>query len=78
VNFFAIARHEITEPMILLLLFVGVVYAVLGQEISDAVTIFVVILLLVLAEVWNEFRAKKAINRLKKSFFIKQVPYRFF
>jgi Ca2+-transporting ATPase len=54
------------------------VYAVLGQEISDAVTIFVVILLLVLAEVWNEFRAKKAINRLKKSFFIKQVPYRFF
>ena len=64
VNFFAIARHEITEPMILLLIFVGVVYAVLGKEISDAVTIFVVILLLVLAEVWNEFRAKKAIVAL--------------
>jgi Ca2+-transporting ATPase len=64
VNFFAIARHEITEPMILLLLFVGVVYAVLGREITDAVTIFAVIVLLVLAEVWNEFRAKKAIVAL--------------
>jgi Ca2+-transporting ATPase len=66
VNFFAIARHEITEPMILLLLFVGVVYAVLGREISDAVTIFAVIVLLVLAEVWNEFRAKKAIVALEE------------
>jgi Ca2+-transporting ATPase len=64
VNFFAIARHEITEPMILLLLFVGVVYTVLGREISDAITIFAVIALLVLAEVWNEFRAKKAIAAL--------------
>jgi Ca2+-transporting ATPase len=64
VNFFAIARHEITEPMILLLLFVGIVYAVLGREISDSVTIFVVIALLVFAEVWNEYRAKKAIVAL--------------
>jgi Ca2+-transporting ATPase len=64
VNFFAIARHEITEPMILLLLFVGIVYAVLGREISDSVTIFVVIALLVFAEVWNEYRAKKAIEAL--------------
>ncbi|MDD1711889.1 MAG: cation-transporting P-type ATPase [Methanoregulaceae archaeon] len=64
VNFFAIARHEITEPMILLLLFVGVVYAILGTAISDAVTIFVVIALLVFAEVWNEYRAKKAIAAL--------------
>jgi Ca2+-transporting ATPase len=64
VNFFAIARHEVTEPMILLLFFVGVVYAILGTEISDAVTIFVVIALLVFAEVWNEYRAKKAIVAL--------------
>ncbi len=49
-NFFAIARHEIAEPMILLLLFVGVVYAVLGKEISDAVTSFVVILFLAVRE----------------------------
>jgi Ca2+-transporting ATPase len=64
VNFFAIARHEVTEPMILLLLFVGVVYAILGAEISDAVTIFGIIALLVFAEVWNEYRAKKAIVAL--------------
>jgi Ca2+-transporting ATPase len=64
VNFFAIARHEVTEPMILLLLCVGVVYAVLGQEVTDAATIFIVIALLVFAEVWNEYRAKKAIAAL--------------
>jgi Ca2+-transporting ATPase len=64
VNFFAIARHEITEPMILLLLFVGVVYTVLGRELYDAVTIFIIIALLVFAEVWNEYRAKKAIVAL--------------
>lgn len=64
VNFFAIAQHEITEPMILLLIVVGVVYAILGREISDAVTIFIVIALLVFAEVWNEYRAKKAIAAL--------------
>ena len=64
VNFLAIARHEVTEPMILLLLCVGVVYAVLGQEVTDAATIFIVIALLVFAEVWNEYRAKKAIAAL--------------
>ncbi len=64
VSFLAIARHEITEPMILLLLFVGVVYALLGREITDAITIFVIIALLVLAEVGNEYRAKKAIAAL--------------
>ena len=64
VNFLAIARHEVTEPMILLLLCVGVVYAVLGQEVIDAATIFIVIALLVFAEVWNEYRAKKAIAAL--------------
>lgn len=64
VRFLAIARHEVTEPMILLLLFVGVVYALFGQELTDAITIFVVIALLVFAEVWNEFRAKKAIAAL--------------
>jgi Ca2+-transporting ATPase len=64
VSFFAIARHEVTEPMILLLLFVGVVYAVLGRQVTDAITIFAIIALLVCAEVWNEYRAKKAIAAL--------------
>lgn len=65
ISFFGIARHEVTEPMILLLLFVGVVYSIWGK-LDDAITIFVVIFLLVFAEVYNEFRAKKAISSLEK------------
>jgi len=65
ISFFRIAKHEVTEPMILLLLVVGVVYSIWGQ-LGDAITIFAVIFLLVLAEVYNEFRAKKAIASLEK------------
>ena len=65
VSFFGIARHEVTEPMILLLLVVGFFYSVWGK-LEDAITIFLVIILLVLAEVYNEFRAKKAIASLEK------------
>ncbi len=65
ISFFRIARHEVTEPMILLLLAIGFFYSIWGK-VEDAVTIFVVIALLVLAEVYNEFRAKKAIASLEK------------
>lgn len=65
ISFWGIAKHEVTEPMILLLLVVGVFYSIWGK-LADAITIFVVIFLLVLAEVYNEFRAKKAIASLEK------------
>ena len=65
ISFFGIAKHEVTEPMILLLLVVGVVYSLWGK-LADAITIFAVIFLLVLAEVYNEYRAKKAISSLEK------------
>ncbi len=65
VSFFGIAKHEVTEPMILLLLVVGFFYSMWGK-LEDAITIFIVIVLLVLAEVYNEFRAKKAIASLGK------------
>ncbi len=65
ISFFGIARHEVTEPMILLLLVVGFFYSIWGK-LEDAITIFIVIVLLVLAEVYNEFRAKKAIASLEK------------
>jgi Ca2+-transporting ATPase len=65
ISFFAIARHEITEPIILLLLFIGVVYSIWGS-LFDAATIIVVIVVLVLVEVNNEFRAKKAIAALEQ------------
>ena len=52
VNFWEIAKHEVTEPMIILLLVVGFFYSIWGK-FEDAITIFVVIFLLVLAEVYN-------------------------
>ena len=51
--------------MILLLLVVGFFYSIWGK-LEDAFTIFIVIALLVFAEVYNEFRAKKAIASLEK------------
>jgi len=65
ISFWTIARHEVTEPMILLLLVVGFFYSIWGK-LEDAITIFAVIFLLVLAEVHNEYRAKKAIAALEK------------
>ncbi|MDD5341259.1 MAG: cation-transporting P-type ATPase [Patescibacteria group bacterium] len=65
VRFLGIAKEEITEPMILLLIFVGVIYSIWGK-VEDAITIFIVIMLLVFVEVWNEYRAKKAIAALSK------------
>ncbi len=65
ISFFGIAKHEVTEPMILLLLVVGFFYSLWGK-LEDAITIFAVISLLVLAEVYNEFRAKKSIASLEK------------
>lgn len=65
VSFFGIAREELTEPMILLLLAVGVLYSFWG-ELRDALTILAIILTLVSVEVWNEFRAKHSISALKR------------
>jgi Ca2+-transporting ATPase len=64
-SFLAIAKEEVTEPMILLLLVVGVVYTVFGS-LEDALTIFSVIFILVFVEIWNEYRAKKAISALSE------------
>jgi Ca2+-transporting ATPase len=55
--------EEIREPMILLLLGTGILYSVWGK-LEDALTILGVILLLVGAEVFNEYRAKAAIAGL--------------
>ena len=65
VRFLAILREEITEPMILLLITVGVIYSILGS-LTDALTIIVIIIILVLAEVWNEYRAKRSISALRQ------------
>jgi P-type Ca2+ transporter type 2C len=66
-RFLAILREEITEPMILLLLNIGVLYGIINKgNLSDSLTIIAVVTILVLAEVWNEYRAKKSITSLRK------------
>lgn len=63
VTFLAVLREEIAEPMILLLLAVGVLYALSG-ELRDALAIFAIIAAVILVEVFNEYRAKAAIVSL--------------
>src|SRR4030043_909225 len=63
ITFLSIAKEEITEPMILLLLAVGVFYTILG-DLNDALTLYAIIATLVIVEIANEYRAKKAISSL--------------
>jgi Ca2+-transporting ATPase len=65
VSFLDIAKEEVAEPMILLLLAVGIFYTIFEwPHVEDALTIFSVIFVLVLVEIWNEYRAKKSISAL--------------
>jgi Ca2+-transporting ATPase len=63
ITLLGIAKEEITEPMILLLLAVGFFYTLLAS-FADALTLYAIITALVLVEIWNEYRAKKAISSL--------------
>ena len=65
IRFLGILREEITEPMILLLIAVGVLYSIWGS-LTDSLTIITVIIILVLVEVWNEYRAKRSIASLRQ------------
>jgi Ca2+-transporting ATPase len=58
-------KEETREPMILLLIVVAVLYSIWGS-ILDAATIFTVITVLVLTEVYNEYKAERGIESLKK------------
>jgi Ca2+-transporting ATPase len=64
-SFFRELLEELTEPMILLLLAVGVLYSIWG-EITDAFTIFAVIIALISVEAFNDYRAGKTIHALRK------------
>ncbi|MHB8841593.1 MAG: cation-translocating P-type ATPase [Candidatus Aquicultor sp.] len=65
VSFLDIFWEEVREPMILLLLVVAVVYSIWGK-FGDFLTIVFVVVALVFAEVYNEYRAKHAITALKQ------------
>ena len=67
IRFLSILREEITEPMILLLLAIGVLYGVINQgNLTDSLTIITIVTVLVFVEVWNEYRAKRSVEALKK------------
>ena len=65
VRIWEIFFEEACEPMILLLIVTGVLYALWGG-LRDALTILGVILVLVWVEIYNEYRAKRAIAALRK------------
>jgi Ca2+-transporting ATPase len=64
-SFFHELMEEMTEPMILLLLAVGVLYSIWG-ELTDAITIFAVIIALISVEAYNDYRAGKTIHALRR------------
>jgi Ca2+-transporting ATPase len=66
IRFLAILKEEAQEPMIILLLVIGVLYGILDPNLADALTIIAVVTILVLVEVWNEFRARRAIASLRQ------------
>ena len=65
VTFWGVFWEEIREPMIVLLLVVGIIYSIWGQA-SDAITIFAIIIALVFTEIFTEYRAKKGVAALRK------------
>ncbi len=65
ITFWGVFKEEFTEPMILLLLVVGLVYSFWGER-RDAITIFIIIATLVFVEIGTEYRAKKSVAALKK------------
>jgi Ca2+-transporting ATPase len=68
-SFLDALKEEAREPMILLLIIVGILYSILGTQggsILDAITIFTVITILVTVEVYNEYKAEQGIESLKK------------
>lgn len=64
-GFFDALKEEAREPMILLLIGVGVLYSIWGS-LLDAVTIFSIITIMVLSEVYNEWKAEQGVESLKE------------
>jgi len=63
-TFWDALKEEAREPMILLLIGVGILYTIWGS-LLDGATIFTIIAVLVLSEVYNEWKAEQGIGSLK-------------
>ena len=59
VSFWAVLVEEVKEPLILLLLLLGVLYFVWGQ-VEEAITVCVIIVICILIEIGVEWKAKQA------------------
>lgn len=64
ITFWDILWEEVREPLILMLLVIGVLYSIWG-DLGDAVMIICVILAVSLVEVYTEYQAKKNIEAMK-------------
>lgn len=64
ITFLDILWEEIREPLILMLLVIGILYSIWG-DIGDAIMIICVILTVSFVEVYTEYKAKKSIESLK-------------
>jgi Cation transport ATPase len=65
ITFWSILAEELTEPLILVLIAVGVLYSLWGK-LGDTITILLVILTVSTVEVLTEYRAKKSIEALRR------------
>ena len=63
VSFWAVFLEEVREPLILMLLLLGILYFVWGQ-LEEAITVCVIIAICILIEIGVEWKAKQAMLRL--------------
>ena len=75
VRFWKVFFDIIREPMMILLVVTGILYGFFGHP-GDAVTIFVVILLMIVSETFTDMRADKAIDALDDLAALKAVVLR--
>lgn len=71
-SFWHVIRSEITEPLIMMLLAVGLLYCVWGQ-IQEALTAISVIAVTILMEVYIELKAKRALNHMIKQDCVRDI-----
>ena len=63
VSFWAVFLEEVREPLILMLLLLGLLYFIWGQ-LEEAITVCVIIAICILIEIGVEWKAKQALLRL--------------
>lgn len=65
-SFFAVFKEEIKEPLIVMLLVVGLLYFIWGQ-LEEAISVLVVIMICISVEIGTEYKAKNALAKLSAS-----------